>query len=129
MFPWAWVKMALLPSREAQHEVMSSSVTELLTTGMVPYKMDHSLSSSIIFLAMGSFPIDLHIMPLSPHLNACCPQEWHHQHRLFSCCFTHCSCQSAGLCFSGMGTQTRPASERRAQLLEEASPSPAWLKK
>lgn len=107
---------------------MSSSATELLAIGMVSCKMDHSLSSSIIFLAVGSFLIDLHIMSLSLHLNACCPQERHHQHRLF-CCFTHCSCHSASLYFSGMGTQTRPAPERQAQLLEQASPSPDCLKK
>lgn len=90
---------------------MSSSATALLTIGTVTCKLHHSLPSSFVFLAVGSFPIDLHIMPLSPHLNACCPQEWHHHHRLFSCCFTHCSCHNAGLYFSG---QARPASERKA---------------
>lgn len=35
-------------------------------------------------------------------------------HRLFSCCFTHCSWCTAGLYFSGMATQTRAASGIKA---------------
>lgn len=61
----------------------------LLTTGVVPSRMDYLSPSSIISMAVGSFPMDLHLMPLSPHLNAWCPQghadmTCHHQHTDFS---------------------------------------------
>lgn len=105
-----WTQQIFWSSGTTHHHVIQCDCYPLII-GAVPNRMDHPKPSSIFSLAVVSSPIDLHLMFPFPHLNACSPQKHvdmrnHQQHRLPSCCFTHCSWQTAGLCFSGMSTQT-----------------------